>query len=386
MSEIKILSRIKPNFDPENKDSCVKNVDNQVIVQKPQKSYLQNHSMEHRFKFDKVFNENDNNLDVYNELGVTMLMKTVKYKKNVTFYVYGQTGSGKTHSILGAPKERGFLHFLLSDILEMKFQAKLSFIEIYNNKCYDILNEKKQVFQREDYKNQFVVQNLQYKILKKEHDIEEIKNIISENRKVGVSSENSTSSRSHLQITINLGDRFIRILDLAGCEKAKKSICNNRAQFKENGDINQSLFALKECIRSLVAKKTYIPYRRCELTKMLRDSFSPNSCTFILCTIPQDVVHSHTTVDVLNYVGEMKNIKKECIRKNKMPLCDHFLNASPRFKHIFSHKDLFLKYQQQEIDLFQKMLQRKSSQVILDDYLSVIHKKKKILEGKKESE
>lgn len=384
MSEIQILSRIKPSFDPQNKDCCVKNVNNQIVVQKPQKSYLQNYNMEHKFTFDKVFDEHCQNMDIYYDLGIQMLMKVVKYKKNVTFYVYGQTGSGKTHTILGSPKEEGFLHILLSDILEMKLDAKISFIEIYNNKCFDILNEKKQVYQREDYQNQFIVQNLIHKELKNSKDIAEIQHVIRENRKVGVSSENSTSSRSHLQITIHLGEHFLRILDLAGCEKAKKSICNDRAQYKENGDINQSLFALKECIRSLVEKKTHIPYRRCELTKMLRHSFSHASYTYILCTIPQEAVHSHTTVDVLNYVGDMKNIKKE-LRRNKMPLCQHFTQGSPRFKHIFANKDLFLEYQQQEYDLFQKMLNRKSSQVILDDYLSVMNKKRDLLEGKKDA-
>lgn len=383
MTKIKILSRVKPNLNQNNSDSCVKSHENQVMVQKSQKSYLKDYNMTHKYKFDKVFDEHCLNLDVYNELGIGMLMNVLKYKKNVTFYVYGQTGSGKTHTILGAKKEEGFLHILLSDILEMNLDANISFIEIYNNKCYDILNDKKQVYQREDYQKQFIVQDLKCKSLKKESDIQEIQEIISKNRKVGVSSENSTSSRSHLQITIDLGDRFLRILDLAGCEKAKRSICDDRKQFRENGDINQSLFALKECIRSLVEKKPYIPYRRCELTKMLRHSFDQNSCTYILCTIPQEVAHSHTTVDVLNYVSDMKNIKKECVRQNKMPLCDHFVQGSPRFKHIFSHKETFLKYQKQEHELFEKMLKKQSSKVLLDDYLSIMHKKQQLLEGKK---
>ena len=383
MTKIKILSRIKPNLTRNNSDSCVKTYENQIMVQKPQKSYAGIYNMTHKYGFDKVFDDKCINMDIYNELGIDMLMNVLKYKKNVTFYVYGQTGSGKTHTILGSQKERGFLHTLLSDMLEMKLDAKISFIEIYNNKCYDILNEKKQVFQREDSKNQFIVQNLKQKDLNQESDIQEIQTIISENRKVGVSSENSTSSRSHLQITIDLGDRFLRILDLAGCEKAKQSICNDRKQFRENGDINQSLFALKECIRSLVEKKTHIPYRRCELTKMLRHSFSANSSTYILCTIPQDAVHSHTTVDVLNYVSDMKNLKKECVRQNKMPLCNHFVQGSPRFKHVFAHKDTFLKYQKQENELFEKMLQKQSSKVLLDDCLSIMHKKMKLLEVKK---
>ena len=382
MTKIKILSRIKPILTGNSGDCCVKTNENLVMVQKPQKSYAGNYNMTHKYKFDKVFDDQCINMDIYNELGIDMLMNVLKYKKNVTFYVYGQTGSGKTHTILGSPKEKGFLHVLLSDMLEMKLDAKISFIEIYNNKCYDILNEKKQVFQREDSKKQFIIQNLKQKELTNDADIQEIQHIISENRKVGVSSENSTSSRSHLQITIDLGDRFLRILDLAGCEKAKQSICNDRKQFRENGDINQSLFALKECIRSLVEKKPHIPYRRCELTKMLRHSFSTNSSTYILCTIPQDAVHSHTTVDVLNYVSDMKNLKKECVRQNKMPLCNHFVQGSPRFNHVFAHKDTFLKYQKQEHELFEKMLQKQSSKVLLDDCLSIMHKKMKLLEVK----
>ena len=202
MTKIKILSRIKPNLTNHYIDGCVKHYENQIMVQKPQKSYAGNYNMTHKYNFDKVFDDKCINMDVYNELGIDMLMNVLKYKKNVTFYVYGQTGSGKTHSILGSPKEHGFLQYLLSDMLEMKLDAKISFIEIYNNKCYDILNEKKQVFQREDYENRFIVQNLRQKDLKQESDIKEIQTIISENRKVGVSSENSTSSRSHLQITI----------------------------------------------------------------------------------------------------------------------------------------------------------------------------------------
>ena len=68
-------------------------------------------------------------------------------------------------------------------------------------------------------------------------------------------------------------------MDLAGCEKAKTSICENRRDFKENGGINQSLFALKECIRALLQKKSHIPYRRCELTKVLKQAFYKNNKT-----------------------------------------------------------------------------------------------------------
>ena len=40
-------------------------------------------------------------------------------------------------------------------------------------------------------------------------------------------------------------DNVFRLLDLAGCEKAKDAPYTSKKAFKECGDINQSLFALK---------------------------------------------------------------------------------------------------------------------------------------------
>ena len=72
----------------------------------------------------------------------------------------------------------------------------------------------------------------------------------------GISSENVSSSHSHLLIQIWNNKSFINILDMAGSEKASKSICKNRFQMLENAKINESILALKECIRAV---KIYVP-------------------------------------------------------------------------------------------------------------------------------
>ena len=72
----------------------------------------------------------------------------IRDKKDVTFYVYGQTGSGKTHTILGNESEYGFLYLFLKDVIHINYDATVSVVEIYNNKCYDILNNKNIVHQR----------------------------------------------------------------------------------------------------------------------------------------------------------------------------------------------------------------------------------------------
>ena len=396
MNNIKIFTRIKPNIN-NNADTCVFKQEDHVIVKKRQKAYLQNYIVECKYKVDKVFDDKCDNMDIYNNISIEILKNVIKYNKNVTFYVYGQTGSGKTHTILGDHKikgkeEEGFVSLILHDILNINYPVSVTLVEIYNNKCYDILNHKKHIHQRENYEKDFVMCNIQKKEIKTKQDIAELNQIIMENRKTGVSSENDTSSRSHLQINIEFNNRFLKIMDLAGCEKAKKSICENREKYKENGEINQSLFALKECIRSLVDEKPHVPYRKCELTKMLRQSFEPNSKTYILSTVSQDVYNSHTTIDVLNYITDMKKIK--CVQKRQMPkiprplprplqplpsVKENYMMGSPKYNMINSHKHVLQRLSNMETNVLNKILHRKSSKDLFDNYMEILERKRKLL-------
>jgi len=396
MNNIKIFTRIKPNIN-NNADTCVFKQGDHVIVKKRQKAYLQNYIIDCNYKLDKVFDDKCYNMDIYNHISIEILKNVIKYNKNVTFYVYGQTGSGKTHTILGDHKikgreEEGFVSLILHDILNINYPVSVTLVEIYNNKCYDILNHKKHIHQRENYEKNFVMCNIQKKEIKTKQDIAELNQIIMENRKTGVSGENDTSSRSHLQINIEFNNRFLKIMDLAGCEKAKKSICENREKYKENGEINQSLFALKECIRSLVDEKPHVPYRKCELTKMLRQSFEPSSKTYILSTVSQDVYNSHTTIDVLNYITDMKKIK--CVQKRQMPkiprpvpkplqplpsVQENYMLGSPKYNMINSQKHVLQRLSNMETNVLNKILHRKSSKDLFDNYMEILEKKRKLL-------
>ncbi len=396
MNNIKIFTRIKPNIN-NNADTCVFKQGDHVIVKKRQKAYLQNYIVDCKYKVDKVFDDKCDNMDIYNNISIEILKNVIKYNKNVTFYVYGQTGSGKTHTILGDHKikgkeEEGFVSLMLHDILNINYPVSVTLVEIYNNKCYDILNHKKVIYQRENYEKNFVMCNIKKKEIKTKQDIAELNQIIMENRKTGVSSENDTSSRSHLQINIEFNNRFLKIMDLAGCEKAKMSICENKEKYKENGEINQSLFALKECIRALVDEKPHIPYRKCELTKMLRQSFEPTSKTYILSTVSQDVYNSHTTIDVLNYITDMKKIK--CVQKRQMPkiprplprplqplpsVHENYMLGSPKYNMINSHKNTLQRLSNMETNVLNKILHRKSSKNLFDNYMEILEKKRKLL-------
>lgn len=382
---IKIMTRIKPILSGPNK-SCAWVNENELEINKKQKRFRDESDVVHKYSFDRVFDQKCSNVDIYNHISIDMLKSVMKENRNVTLYLYGQTGSGKTHTVIGSEREYGILDMLLADVLEIMKMTKVSLVEIYNNKCYDILNSNNLVKQREDYHNEFVINKLKFIDVKTKTDIKELKKIVSEKRKVGVSGENDRSSRSHLQVTINIDNKFIKILDLAGCEKASTSICVNRQEFKENGEINQSLFALKECIRGLLQNKPHIPYRRCELTKMLRSSFEEKTKTFVLSTVSQEVKHASTTVDVLNYVFDMKNIKrnveKEYLPRLKvLPAINYPFNeqGSPKYKSLYNNRNVLERLNVKEKELLEKMLQKQTTKKDLVTYNKVLQDKANII-------
>ena len=391
MANIEILGRIKPNIK-NNKELCVYNDDNNIIIKRKQKSIITDYSIKHKYAFDKVFDDKSDNLDIYNYLSINMLRLLIKENKNVTFYMYGQTGSGKTHTLLGSKKESGFLELILNDILEINYPIKVSVVEVYNNKCMDILNKKNSIQQRE-HNNKFVMSYIKKKNINKREDILELKQIISKHRVTGKSSENDTSSRSHLMISLEFNNNFLNLIDLAGCEKARMTDKFGKNNYRENAIINQSLFALKECIRSLLNNKKHIPFRRSELTKMLRHSFEKKTKTFIMATVPQDQYNSNTTIDVLNYISSVKKIKKleytrpitshEVVsRTSPKTIKNDFIDVlgSPRFQSIYSNKRVLDHLNIIEKDIIDKIIDKKTSKFLIDDYNEILNKKKKIVD------
>lgn len=380
MNSIKIMCRVKPNLN--NDDNCVSIKENNVIVKKIKKKFSHEYVEKINYCFQKVFDDSTQNMELYNHFGLHMLKDVVKNKKNVTFYVYGQTGSGKTHTLLGAKKDLGIVSILMYDMLQLKESFTISAIEIYNNKCFDIFHNKKQVYLRSDVKQDFRWNDVKKKTIETNKDVFDIMTTIQEKRQVGVSSKNNSSSRSHLIIQFHIRDRFIRILDLAGCEKAQDAICASRKEFYENGEINQNLFALKECIRALLKKQDFIPYRRCELTKILKQSFDTTNKTYILATVAKETDNCGTTLDVLNYIHSIKNIK--ITKPNPKSNFKEFL-GSPRFNNLMEKQNVLSQLSLQEKNLLETMVQEKTTRVHMESYMNVIREKRKIIKGCEEN-
>lgn len=375
MNNIKIMSRIKP-ID-ENNNKYVKIEGNKILIRKKQSGCFKERLVKYEYNFDRVFQDTVTNLEVFYEISTDMLYNFIKKRKNIVFYVYGETGSGKTHTILGSQNEEGFFKMILQDMIAMDLPIHVSVIQIYNNKFFDVLNNNKVTFQKENGGQEFVLSTLKKQSIENEENINSIKECILSNRKVGRSGQNDTSSRTHLCIIIYSNGLTMKIIDLAGCEKASQSICTNKKMCLENGGINQSLFNLKECIRSLVMNKKHIPYRRCELTKFLRDSFSDSCKTFILSTINPHYKNQSTNIDVFNYITDIRKIN--IVPNRIFPTIQNSHIESPRFQYFKSNQSILSELQNMEENILNRIFETKTTKHLFADYINVIEKKQDIM-------
>jgi kinesin family protein 6/9 len=86
--------------------------------------------------------------DVYNVVVKDVVISSMD-GYNGTVFAYGQTGSGKTHTITGGERyaDRGIIPRALSTIFEtvdarpeLSYRCFISYMEIYNENIYDLLD------------------------------------------------------------------------------------------------------------------------------------------------------------------------------------------------------------------------------------------------------
>lgn len=252
------------------------------------------------------------------------------YKKaKVSCFAYGQTGSGKTYTMMGDPNAKDLKcpgMYLLSSIDVFQLLQKtefaeleiwVSFYEIYCNKLFDLLNNKNVLQAREDGKGNICIVGLVEKQIISLKNLMQIIDFGLKSRTTGVTGANNDSSRSHALLQIALKDQEgelhgkITFVDLAGNERAVDTIDTNKQTKIDGAAINQSLLALKECIRAMDQGKLHKPFRGSKLTLVLRDSFIGNCNTLMIANISPCLSCSEHTLNTLRYADRVKELHKE---------------------------------------------------------------------------
>lgn len=295
-------------------------------------------SKDQTFGFDRVFDENTTQGDVY-EATTRGLLDSVLDGYNATVFAYGATGCGKTHTITGTAQQPGIIFLTMQELFEKitersdekHTEVSLSYLEIYNETIRDLLEPggtKQGLMLREDANQAVSVAGLSSHHPK---DVQEVMDMIvkgNEYRTISPTEANATSSRSHAVLQINVAQKdrnaavnephtmaTLSIIDLAGSERA--SVTKNRGdRLLEGANINKSLLALGSCINALCdpRKKNHVPYRNSKLTRLLKFSLGGNCKTVMIVCVSPSSAHFDETQNTLRYANRAKNIQTKVTR------------------------------------------------------------------------
>ena len=189
------------------------------------------------YGFDSVFDESSSQREVYEKTTKPYLSNLIE-GLNVTVFAYGATGAGKTHTMMGNSRcdnssnnaDAGIIPNALVDVFALidakkrvsanaeEFQVLVSFIEVYNEQVYDLLEPTGRVLQiREDQEKGVVV--VAGVTERQAASPDAVLGYLTEgniNRKTEATMANQVSSRSHAVLQLTL--RYVRT-DILPCTR-----------------------------------------------------------------------------------------------------------------------------------------------------------------------
>ncbi|CAF3394742.1 unnamed protein product [Rotaria sp. Silwood1] len=319
-AEIYVYARKRPLLSTEsNFQDMISVPDNKRIIISENKANLDCTPLlkKTEFEFDQVYGSDASNKYIFESTVLPFI--STSHRHNLTYICFGQTGSGKSHTIFGNKNSDGLLIYCTQLLLqEINFENKLvcSFYEIYNNQVYDLVNAGKRLFVREDGEHHVNVIGATEIVLK---TLDSLRCVIDDGltrRHHGKSAFNSNSSRSHAVFQITLKNNYdtsesfrLIFIDLAGSERATDAQNNQRQTRREGAQINWSLLALKECIRSMDMTHSHAPFRQSKLTHILRDSLvgsKTRTCLMANVSPPDDCCQC--SLNTLQYASRIRDI------------------------------------------------------------------------------
>ncbi|KAH8352953.1 hypothetical protein KR084_007680 [Drosophila pseudotakahashii] len=279
------------------------------------------------YVFDYVFDEGTNNQEVFDRMAKHIVHACMQ-GFNGTIFAYGQTSSGKTYTMMGDGQNPGVMVLAAKEIFqqissekERDFLLRVGYIEIYNEKIYDLLNKKNQDLKIHESGNGIVNVNCEECIITSEDDLLRLLCMGNKERTVGETNMNERSSRSHAIFRIIIESRksdrsdddaviqsVLNLVDLAGSERADQTGARG-ARLKEGGHINKSLLFLSNVIKSLSENmdNKFISFRDSKLTRILQGSLCGNALTSIICTIKPSIMEESQST--LSFATRAKKVR-----------------------------------------------------------------------------
>ena len=259
-------------------------------------------------------------------------------------FAYGQTGSGKSYSMVGYGANKGIVPISCDEIFnriaqnteaDKSYEVQVSMLEIYNEKVQDLLikpdkrpNQGLKI--RESKVLGIFVEGLTKYPVTSYAEISKKMDEGYENRTIGSTLMNATSSRAHTIVTIEFKQctmiagrkseklSMINLVDLAGSERAGSTGATGD-RLKEGCNINKSLLVLGNVINALAdkalckGKNILPPYRDSALTRILQNALGGNSKTVMICALSPASINYEETLSTLRYADRAKKIQNKAV-------------------------------------------------------------------------
>ena len=355
---VKVAVRVRP-FNTREKDNnsicCIEMTENQTTI-KDELGQPKTFTFDHSFWSHDCYIELENGYlspddsgkytdqkIVFETLGKQILDNAWE-GYHCCLFAYGQTGSGKSYSMVGYGANKGIVPISCEEIFkrisenkdeQIHYEVEVSMLEIYNEKVQDLLvpiNKRPPTglkIRESKALGVFVADLTKYPV----SSYEEISNKMDEgyqNRTIGSTLMNSTSSRAHTIVTIEFKQvntqgklkseklSKINLVDLAGSERANSTGATG-ARLKEGCNINKSLLVLGNVINTLadkaLGKKKDVlpPYRDSALTRILQNALGGNSKTVMICALSPASINYEETLSTLRYADRAKKIQNKAV-------------------------------------------------------------------------
>lgn len=239
----------------------------------------------------------------------------------------GKNSEGSDKGII--PRTFEYLFERIAQETDCSYTCKCSYVEIYNEVIYDLLDPNGRVCNlREDVRAGVFIEDCQMIALTGPPQAHTVFARGAANRHVAETAMNRESSRSHSVFTlyiqsrkeegdlIDLTESRFNLVDLAGSERQQLAGTTG-LRLKEAGNINKSLLALSNVINALVelanGRPRHVHYRDSKLTFLLRDSLGGNAKTCIIANVSPAPACQAETLSTLRFAQRAKLIKNKAI-------------------------------------------------------------------------
>lgn len=342
---VQVFLRLRPLFAEEKgtlAHDCIKILNDTTVemIAPPDSAASKYGEKVSKYSFSRVFNAQADQDEVY-RASAKPLVDSMFQGQNGLLFAYGITNSGKTYTIQGTKQNPGLLSGILKDVFSKMednrkyrlpvFRILVSYIEIYNEKIYDLLATNEKFAKKAPCKLRNTKDDQVFVVGVKEMSVETQEEALAilregqQNRQVCQTLLNSDSSRSHSVFSIKFISEHeegiyskFSIVDLAGAERNKRTETSGR-KLKEAARINNSLMCLGRCLETLrynqqqssKAKWKIVPFRDSKITQLFRDSLCGWGRTVMIANANPSVNDFDETNHAIKYASVAREIRCE---------------------------------------------------------------------------